>query len=229
MDARQSRWVLVSTIPAAVLLPTAGATEAGPVPDPGDAHWRTLRWRDAADAVRLEQTTFDWLVVGAYLELTQMAGAMTRILEDTVRYAGERVQFGRPIGGFQAIQQRISVLTEEVHASRMAAQLASVPSSAGAAAGQGSAGLDVCRVAAAKIRVGEAAMRVAGIAHAVHGAMGITEEVDLHLLTGLLHRGRLAFGSEEYWATWLGQNFFAESATSGFAFVQERIAPAASA
>jgi acyl-CoA dehydrogenase len=46
---------------------------------------------------------------------------------------------------------------------------------------------------------------VAAIAHAVHGAIGISEEYDLQLLTRRLHGWRLADGSEGYWAGVLGE------------------------
>jgi acyl-CoA dehydrogenase len=150
-----------------------------------------------------------------------MAGAMERILEDTVRHARDRQQFGRPIAAFQAVQQQISVLTEDVFASRMAAQLASVPD------GDGIAALNSTRIATAKLRVGEAAVRVSAIAHAVHGAMGITEELDLHLLTGRLQVGRMRFGGEAYWAQWLGRQFLAGDMTETLAFVRAHLGPVA--
>jgi acyl-CoA dehydrogenase len=157
---------------------------------------------------------------GAWAELAAMAGAMERILESTVRHAQERVQFGRPVAAFQAVQQQISVMTEDVFAARMAAQLASVPD------GPGIAGLNPLRIAAAKLRVGEAAMRVSAIAHAVHGAMGITEEMDLHLLTGRLQAGRMRFGGEAHWGARLGRHFLrAGDAMDPLAFVRAHLGP----
>ena len=58
--------------------------------------------------------------------------------------------------------------------------------------------------AVAKLRTGEAVMSVSSIAHAVHGAMGFTEEYDLQLHTRRLHEWRLCYGTEAYWATVLG-------------------------
>ena len=148
-----------------------------------------------------------------------MAGAMERILEDTVRHAQDRWQFGGPIAAFQAVQQQISVLTE---ASRRpdGGAAASVPD------GDGIAGLNATRIAAAKVRAGEAAVRIAAIAHAVHGAMGITEEVDLHLLTERLQLGRARFGGEGHWCTWLGQRFLWGETDETLAFVRTRLSPA---
>ena len=52
--------------------------------------------------------------------------------------------------------------------------------------------------------MGEAATRVAATAHAVYGAIGISEEHDLQLFTRRLHEWRLADGSETYWNRLLG-------------------------
>ena len=176
-----------------------------------------LRW--PSEAAR-RVPAGDLLSAGAWAEVAGMAGAMERILEDTVRHAQDRRQFGRPIAAFQAVQQQISVLTEDVFAVRMAAQLASVPD------GDGIAGLNATRIAAAKVRAGEAAVRIAAIAHAVQGAMGITEEVDLHLLTERLQLGRARFGGEGHWSTWLGQRFLRGETDETLAFVRTHLGPA---
>lgn len=56
------------------------------------------------------------LALGAATRSVQIAGALAHILEITVRYAGERVQFGRAIGKFQAIQQNLAVLAGQAAA-----------------------------------------------------------------------------------------------------------------
>ncbi|HEX5816216.1 MAG TPA: acyl-CoA dehydrogenase family protein, partial [Methylomirabilota bacterium] len=93
----------------------------------------------ALDAIRL---------YGAMARAAQMAGALDSCLEQAVRYATERKQFGRPIGSFQVIQQNLAVLAGHVAASGIAAE------SAFRAADRGDARFEV---AVAKIRVGEAA------------------------------------------------------------------------
>ena len=60
-------------------------------------------------------------------------------------------------------------------------------------------------VAAAKIRVGEAATEGAAIAHQVHGAIGISREHALHRFTQRLWAWRDDFGSEAAWALRLGK------------------------
>jgi acyl-CoA dehydrogenase len=61
------------------------------------------------------------------------------------------------------------------------------------------------RVAVAKARTSEAALEVAALGHAIHGAIGFTAEFDLQLLTRRLHAWRQAGGSESYWHTVLGE------------------------
>ena len=61
------------------------------------------------------------------------------------------------------------------------------------------------RAAAAKARASEAALEVASLAHAIHGAIGFTVEFDLNLYTRRLHAWRQLAGAESYWHQVLGQ------------------------
>jgi acyl-CoA dehydrogenase len=145
------------------------------------------------------------LRTGALMRSAQMAGAMEAALALATRYANERTQFGRPIGKFQAIQQQLAVLAEET-----AAALVAVEAAARAVAeSRPSAGF---AVAAAKIRAGEAAGKVAEIAHQVYGAIGFTEEHYLHRLTRRLWSWRDEFGTEAYWSQLLGRSIAASGA-----------------
>ena len=133
---------------------------------------------------------------GAALRTQEMAGALESILDLTVRYAGERVQFGKPIGKQQAVQQQIAVLAGQAAA-------------AGAAAALAADALDLpngtATIAAAKVRAGEAAGIGAAIAHQVHGAIGITAEHPLHVFTKRLWAWREEYGSERVWSLYLGR------------------------
>ena len=60
--------------------------------------------------------------------------------------------------------------------------------------------------AVAKSRCSEATQLVASIAHAVHGAIGVTEEYDLQIYTRRLHEWRIAHGSESHWNALLGRS-----------------------
>ncbi len=129
-----------------------------------------------------------------------LAGAARGALTAAVAYAGERVQFGRPIGKLQAVQQQLALAAAEVAAASAAASAA-----AGAASAHGlTAGSTRFAVAAAKARTGEAAGAVARIAHQVHGAIGFTREHDLRLVTTRLWAWRDEDGSEAQWNAEVG-------------------------
>jgi acyl-CoA dehydrogenase len=131
-----------------------------------------------------------------------MAGAMEALEATTVDYASTRKQFGREIGKFQAVQHQIAVMAEEVMAARMAAQAAFTGAPLA---------VSPLRAAVAKVRTGQAAQLVATIAHAVHGAIGVSQEHSLHHLTRRLHVGRLAHGGEAWWARVLGDWAFSRA------------------
>lgn len=132
---------------------------------------------------------------GARARSVQISGALGAVLEMTVRYAGERVQFGRPIARFQAVQQHIAALAGEVVAARAAVSAAVTDDGE----------IDPVSTAAAKIRAGIAASNAAALAHQVHGAIGFTQEHRLHRLTRRLWSWREEFGNELYWSRRLGE------------------------
>lgn len=196
--------VLVPDGDGAILL----AADAAHREATGEGTFCRMRWR-GANGPRLPG--FEALLCGARIEAAEMVGAMEAMCATTLRYANDRAQFGKPIGKFQAVQQQLAVMTELVHGARAAAHLA--------AAAPGS----MEAVAAAKVTIGEGAMEVAAIAHAVHGAIGMTEELDLHLLSDRLRRGRLRYGSEPYWAERLGRAVLAAPDATLLDFVRARV------
>lgn len=125
----------------------------------------------------------------ALFRAAQMSGAMRRTLTIATGYANERTQFGRPIGRFQAVQQMLAEMAGHVAAS------GAVTDSAGVAFGPNAEFL----IAAAKARSSEAAGRIAAIAHQVLGAIGYTQEHDLHWFTQRLWSWRDEAGNEAYW------------------------------
>jgi acyl-CoA dehydrogenase len=137
---------------------------------------------------------------GALIRSRQMVGAMERALDHAIAYAGERRQFGRTIGKFQAIQQMLAEAAGHLAASEAAAQLASDAF--------GRAGF-AFQVAVGKARVGEAAGKLAEICHQVHGAMGFTQEHPLHFATRRLWAWRDEFGNEAYWQERVGREICA--------------------
>ena len=140
---------------------------------------------------------------GALVRSAQMAGAIESLLQQSVRYATDRRQFGRPIGNFQAIQHNLAVLASHAAAASVAAERAFAAADSGNLA---------FHVAAAKIRTGEAAGIAAGLAHQVHGAIGFTYEHSLHFATRRLWSWRAEFGGESHWSAQLGRHVTARGA-----------------
>ena len=154
--------------------------------------------------------------LAAVLRSAQIAGAAARLLEMTTEYANQRQQFGKPIGKQQAIQQQLSVMAEKMVMIRMAAGIGCacdlLP--------------DPAAAAVAKSVASAGAIDIATIAHAVHGAIGISEEHDLQLYTRKLHEWRFAEGSEGYWWNLLGQSRLASDATTTIDFIRDLCAAA---
>jgi len=141
---------------------------------------------------------------GAALHAALLAGAMTRVFEMTLQYANDRMQFGRSLGKFQAVQHQLAEMAEHVAAAGMAAE----------SAFQGPGRVPGFLAAAiAKARTSEAAVAVANVAHALHGAIGITEEYDLQLYTRRLHAWRMAHGGEAWWNRKIGEAVLRSSGT----------------
>lgn len=207
-----SGWVVVSYDGAYALWPTQAARiEPDGIHGSLDA---SLVWPAVpAAAVRLDHT--DWRAAGAALTALMMAGAMERLLEMTIAYANDRKQFGKPIGKFQALQQQISLFAERTFATRMASRIAcpaaQVP-------------LDRHAVAVAKSYASAAAIDAAAIAHAVHGAIGITTEHDLNLYTRRLHAWRRSFGAETAWHAELGRAWLQDT-RSALDFTRAHLSP----
>jgi acyl-CoA dehydrogenase len=190
------------TEPMLVLVDTSGATceqrlnTAGEPRD--DLHFDSLT---ALASVPLpENIPADVLRTGgALMRSAQIVGALQGVLDMTVGYANERVQFGKPIGSFQALQQQIAVLSEHTGAATVAAECAFAESLDAAG------GFAALPIAAAKICSAEAASFAASVAHTVHGAIGFTHEHALHLSTRRLWSWRSEFGNATSWAQQVGQ------------------------
>ncbi|TLS45212.1 acyl-CoA dehydrogenase [Streptomyces montanus] len=118
----------------------------------------------------------------------EQVGAAERCLEVTVAYAKERVQFGRPIGSFQAVKHRLADAYVRVEAARSAAL--------GAAFAVDEGSVEVTRrAAAAKSACSEAFSSVAGEMIQLHGGIGITWEHDAHRYFKRAHGSAHLFGS----------------------------------
>jgi acyl-CoA dehydrogenase len=138
----------------------------------------------------------------ALARAVQLSAALDQVLSWTVQYAGERQQFGRPLGKFQAIQMELAEMAGEV-----TAVTALVDAAVQALDRQESVTL---AAAAAKVRAGAAVEVVARLAHQVHGAIGFTQEYKLHHLTRRCWSWRDEAGTEVAWSRVLGAGLVAD-------------------
>lgn len=124
-----------------------------------------------------------------------IVGAARRVLDLSIAYANDRVQFGRNIGKFQALQHALAELSCEIAAATMAVNVAAHGMETRIA---------IDEVAVAKIRAGRCAGIAAAVGHQVHGAIGFTDEHSLHHFTRRLWSWRGEWGTEREWALQLG-------------------------
>ena len=127
---------------------------------------------------------------GAVGKCAEMVGGAERVLDMTVEYAKQRVQFGRPIGSFQAVQHHCANMATDVEGSRFITYQAAWRLSEGLSA-------DV-EVAMAKAWVSEAYRRVCALGHQCHGAIGFTKEHNMQLYSRRAKAAELAFGDSDF-------------------------------
>ncbi|MGH0037362.1 MAG: acyl-CoA dehydrogenase family protein [Myxococcota bacterium] len=115
-----------------------------------------------------------WRLEGAAFVAGQLLGIAEATLELAVPYSLEREQFGRPVGGFQALKHIMADMFVKQEVARAAAY------AAGATLDDPEVGDVVRAVSIAKLIAGEAALRNARACIQVHGGMGYTWEVPAH-------------------------------------------------
>ena len=133
------------------------------------------------------EKTLQWAAIA---KCAEMVGAAQQVLEMSVAYAKERVQFDRPIGTFQAVQHHCANMLLDVDGMRYLTYEAAWLLSSGLPA--------VKEVAMAKTWVSEAIGRVIRLGHQIHGGVGYTVDHDLQLY---YRRGKAAqalFGDASY-------------------------------
>ncbi|MGZ3144965.1 acyl-CoA dehydrogenase family protein [Lentzea chajnantorensis] len=136
----------------------------------------------------------------AYAALAaEQVGAAQRALELTVEHTRTRVQFGKPIGSFQALKHRMADLHVLVETARSAAEAAS----------------DEVSAAVAKVYCSEAFQKVAAEMIQLHGGIAITWEHDAHLYFKRAHGSAQLFGSPQQHLTRLGRLRAASAGTRG--------------
>lgn len=115
----------------------------------------------------------------------EAVGAADRVLERTVEYVGQREQFGRPVGSFQAVKHRLAEVYVGVQAARSAAYYAAWVTAG--AAGEGFGGPALAQAV-------EALRAAAAEGIQLHGGIGFTWEHDAHLYFKRAAGDELLFG-----------------------------------
>ena len=172
-----------------------GSNVAG-VPHDRLAYDEPAQWGGTAGVTLLQ--------AGSLMRALLMAGALDRLVELTVAHTSERVQFGKTLSSFQAVQHLLARLAGEAAAASAAADLAAE------AFATFSPTLETA-IAAARARIADATGVAIGIAHQLHGAIGFTEEHRLHWYTTSLWSWRDEFGTSAWWTRRLGELALAES------------------
>jgi alkylation response protein AidB-like acyl-CoA dehydrogenase len=137
-----------------------------------------------------------WPVIERILEkataalCAQMVGGSEATLEMSVNYAKERVQFGRPIGSFQAIQHHCANMVTDVDGSKYITYEAAWKVSEGLPA--------TMEVSMAKAWVTQAYQRVTLLGHQIHGGIGFTEEHDMPLYFKRAKAAEATFGDADW-------------------------------
>ncbi len=131
------------------------------------------------------------------LQCAEMLGGMDRVVEMTVAHVTERHQFGRPLGALQAVQHACAEMATCLETSRLVATQAAWRVSQGLPAAK--------EIAMAKAWCNDAYKKCAAIGHQLHGAIGFTEEHDMHLYSTHAKSSEMAFG-----ASWLHRSRVAD-------------------
>jgi alkylation response protein AidB-like acyl-CoA dehydrogenase len=148
-----------------------------------------VQW-SPSNATQVGTSWHDTARRGAILAAAKMIGLAQRCIDISVVYTKDRIQFGKPIGSFQAVkhliansQVKVEFARPVVHAAASELPLVTLASRA--------------RTAHAKIAAGQAAECAARAAVQVHGAMGMTWEVDVHFFLKRITALNQAWGTPD--------------------------------
>jgi alkylation response protein AidB-like acyl-CoA dehydrogenase len=120
------------------------------------------------------------------LKCAEMLGGLERVVEMTVAYVKERHQFGRPLGALQAVHHACFEMATYLETTRLAVNQAAWLLGQGLPA--------VKEVAMAKAWCNDAYGKSVAIGHQLHGAIGFTEEHDMHFYSQHAKASEMAFG-----------------------------------
>lgn len=159
---------------------------------------------DGVPATLIGESGAGWDVLSTVLDLAAVAlaaeqvGGAQRCLDMSVEYAKQRVQFGRPIGSFQAIKHKCADMLLEVESAKSAAYYA------GWCAAQMNDELPSV-ASLAKAYCSEAYFHTAGETIQIHGGIGFTWEHPAHLYFKRAKSSELLFGDPTYHRELLAQ------------------------
>ena len=216
VERREAQTTLNGTVGPALFAPSAGilvivhdgevfAVERDPSPDgshrikssaePIMDRTRELGWieLDAARAVVVAGREGAERIVNraATLASAEMLGCANAALSMAVQYAKDRVQFGRPIGSFQAIKHKLADSLVDVEGMRSSAYYAAWCASVDDAESSLAASI-------AKAWCSDASRRVMANALQVHGGIGFTWEHDMHLFLKRAQLDQVSYGDADW-------------------------------
>jgi alkylation response protein AidB-like acyl-CoA dehydrogenase len=125
------------------------------------------------------------------IECAYLVGLAQMDFEISVQYAKDRIQFGRPIGSFQAIQHKAADMVTDVDGSRF------IMYRAAWSVDQDEADADMY-VHMAKAWVSEATRRVVAHGQQIHGGIGFTKDYKIQLFFRRQKASELAWGDSDY-------------------------------
>lgn len=141
---------------------------------------------DTTGGTKLDVDPADLMDRAVVLRCALGVGIAERALEMTASYVRERKQFDRPLGSFQAVQQRAADAYIDIEAMRLTMLQAAWQIDSGYDAGHA--------VEVARFWASEAGQRVVGTAQHLHGGMGADIDYPLHRYTVAMKEIELAFG-----------------------------------
>ena len=126
----------------------------------------------------------------AVAKCAEMVGGAQQVLEMTISYAKERVQFERPIGSFQAIQHHCANIVTDLDGARLVTYQAAWMLSRGMTCAK--------EIAMAKAWVSDAYRRITALGQQVHAGAGFIIDHDMSLYFGRAKAAEVAFGDADF-------------------------------
>lgn len=203
-DAERAKTLVVTTwsdgIPVGLVIGVDSA-DVGPRNeelDPSSPTSEVTFDLDVSEASTLTGDVTRGLAVARIALAAELVGATDRMLEMSVVHAGARSQFGRPIGSFQAVQQKLVDAFVSIERAR------ALTYAAAATADRPTATTTEVAIAAclAKAAASEAGVNVSRAAVQVHGAIAMTVEHELHLFVRRVWMVAMQLGGHKWNYKW---------------------------